>query len=110
MRFLNTFQDEATDADSRFLRVDLLDFEEPFGVVIPKLIAKLVAALGNGANAAPLAVADLKTWFTEILERRDCPPAPHDTRDTGTLHLATPSSSCRQSSIRLAEYQSVQIR
>ena len=52
---------------ARFLRVDLLDFEEPFRVVIAKLIPKLIAALGNRAHAAPFAVADLKDFVDQVL-------------------------------------------
>ena len=48
------------DADRRFLRADVLHLEDPLGVVIAELVAQLVAALRDDADAAPAPVRDVE--------------------------------------------------
>src|SRR5579884_626477 len=57
---LQSLEHLAADADRRLLRANALHLENAFRVVIAKLVAQPVSALGDDADAAPAPVADLK--------------------------------------------------
>ena len=69
VRLLDAPQDLATDADLRFERGDLRHVEELLGIVLGKLIAQAVAAHGDGADAAPLAIAHFEDRLHQLLRR-----------------------------------------
>src|SRR5262249_32855617 len=69
VRLLQALQDLPADAHRRFLSFQVVYFKEAFGVVIPVLVAQLVAALRDQADAAPLAVADLEHLLDQFLRR-----------------------------------------
>src|SRR5574341_1677059 len=60
VRLLQSLQDQPTDALGRFLDGAAGDAEAQFGVVLHVFFAQAQAALGNLADAAPLAMNDLK--------------------------------------------------
>ena len=69
VRFLDPLQYLPADTDCRFPGIDLFHFEEPLGIMIPKLIAQAIPALGNSTDAAPLAVANFKHFRDQVLRR-----------------------------------------
>ena len=70
VRLLDAAQNLAADADLRLERGDLGNVEELLRVVRGKLLAQAVAAAGDGADAAPLAVADLEDLADQLLRRQ----------------------------------------
>ena len=94
MRLLQPLEDLPADADRRFLGLDVVDLEEPLGVVVAILVAQPVAALGDQADAAPLAVADLEDVVDQPPRRR----VPLAAARPGAYWFSTsarPASSCR---------------
>src|SRR6476659_1730454 len=67
VRFLHAFQNQAADTHARLLGVDLFHLKKPFRVVVTKLVAELVAALGNRPHAAPFAITDLEDFVHQLL-------------------------------------------
>src|SRR5262249_38071366 len=70
MGLLDSLEYEAADAQRRFLRPDLFNFEEAFGVMFAKFIAQLVAALGDRTDPAPFAVAYIEDLIDQPLRRQ----------------------------------------
>ncbi len=66
VRFLQAAKHLPADALAGFLRLDILHFEQPLGIVVAIFVAQLVSALGNDADAAPLAVADFEDLFDQL--------------------------------------------
>src|SRR5581483_1463758 len=60
MRFLYSFQNLPTDADRRFLGIDLFHFEDSLRVVITIFPSEFKAALRNPADTTPFTVGDFK--------------------------------------------------
>ena len=54
VRLLQPLEDLPADAHRRFLRLDIVHLEEPFGVVVAVFVAELEAALRDQADSAPL--------------------------------------------------------
>ena len=73
--------------------LDVVDLEEPLGVVVAVLVAQPEAALGDQADAAPLAVADLE----DVVDQPPRPglPSRRTARAYGFSTSARPASSCR---------------
>ncbi len=94
VRLLQPLEHLPADAQRRLLRLDVVHFEEPLGVVVAVLVAQLEAALGDQADAAPLAVADLENVVDQPPRRRVALAAGRPGR-TGSRPPPGPASSCR---------------
>ena len=70
VRLFDAAQDFAADADLRLERVNLGDIEELLRIVRGKLLTQAVAAVRDGADAAPLAIAYLEDFGDEVLRRQ----------------------------------------
>ena len=93
MRLLDAFQHEAADAQGGFLGVDFLDFEDPFGIVVAKLVLQFVTALRNRSDTTPLAIAHLEHSVDQLL--RGAFPSRVITRLYWFSTSARPASSWR---------------
>src|SRR5215813_234638 len=67
--FSNPLQNLPTDADRRFLGINLFDFEKPLGIMIAKFVAQPKPALRNRSDAAPFAITDLEHFRYQSLRR-----------------------------------------
>ena len=67
MRLFDAAQNLAADADLRLERENVGNVEELLGIVRGKLLTQAVAAVRDGADAAPLAVAYLEDFADELL-------------------------------------------
>ena len=95
VRLLQPLQDLPADADRRFLRSRCSSTsKQPLGVVVAILVAQLVAALRDQADAPPLAVADLEDVVDQPPATPGCPRAGRPGR-TGSRPRPRPASSCR---------------
>src|SRR5579884_2189936 len=83
--FLQALEHLTANTRRRFLRLDVTNLEEPLCIVIAIFVTKLVAALGDRADATPLAVADLEDFVNQVL--RGSIPLPTDSPAVLVLHL-----------------------
>src|SRR5437870_9388446 len=60
VRLFQALEHLPADAHRRFLRLDVVHLKQALGVVRTILVAQLVTALRNNADAAPLAIANLE--------------------------------------------------
>ena len=69
MRFFQAVQDLAADALVRFARFNAFHLEEPFRIMLPVFVSQPIAALGDDAHAAPLAIANFEHVVDQARDR-----------------------------------------
>ena len=94
VRLLQPLEDLPADAHGRFLRLDVVDLEEPLGVVVAVLGAQPVAALGDQARCRATCGRRPRRRPRSAAATRGLPSRP-TARPYWFSTSARPASSCR---------------